>query len=272
MIDETRIDLEDRLETIDTRLKSLSLQKSKINKDDSQNRSEFQQERLTTTQCLQICTEVSIHIDQVRLGVLKDISTPSDATQGPVTSLDGLLSARLATDIALSSCKTTLKDTSIRLEKQLREIEFHIEARTENETVTSGSQDDELQKSQQDYDSVKQALSICSEASERAAEIRTNYFEDVKMAEDGNQVIVSTIGDLISAKRISAGPRSNQWLGQMSDESLQGLTNTFAIEKLTNMQSNTPEGGKAFDSRYGTGFKLNRVDSPPTVGAKASSG
>lgn len=36
---------------------------------------------------------------------------------------------------------------------------------------------------------------------------------------DSHQVIVSTLGDLINAKSIAAGPRSTQWLGQMSDDS-----------------------------------------------------
>jgi hypothetical protein len=265
MIDNTRTDLEDRLETVDARLKSVSSQRN--NNNNIQN----QEERNTTTQCLKICTEVSIHIDQVRLGVLTDISTPSNTSQGPVTTLDGLLSAQLATDTALAKCKTTLEVTSTQLEKRLQDLDASSRKQTGNESVVSEIDDDELQRSQSDYDSVKKALEVCSEASERATELRINQFEDVTMAEDGNQIIVSTIGDLISAKRINAGARSNQWLGQMSDQSLQGMTNAFGHVSLAKVTDDSPEAGTAF-SRFGAGFKLNKNDSATTDGAKANLG
>ena len=40
----------------------------------------------------------------------------------------------------------------------------------------------------------------------------------------GNQIIVSTLGDLISARVITAGAGSTQWLGHMSDAPLQQLS------------------------------------------------
>ena len=44
------------------------------------------------------------------------------------------------------------------------------------------------------------------------------------MADDGQQVIVATLWDLISVKRIVVSARSTQWLGQMSDTTLQQLS------------------------------------------------
>ncbi|OAF59449.1 hypothetical protein VC83_03957 [Pseudogymnoascus destructans] len=51
-------------------------------------------------------------------------------------------------------------------------------------------------------------------------------FEDVNTAEDAHLVIVSTAtkGNPITAKNISTGSRTSKWLGQMSDESLQTLS------------------------------------------------
>ena len=53
---------------------------------------------------------------------------------------------------------------------------------------------------------------------------KTNVFEDVSIDDDSHQVIVATLGDLISAKNVKTGSRSAQWLGQMSDATLQQLS------------------------------------------------
>jgi hypothetical protein len=49
--------------------------------------------------------------------------------------------------------------------------------------------------------------------------MNVNRFEDIHVAEDGIQIISST-GNLIQAKNISAGARSMQCLGQLSDTSI----------------------------------------------------
>ena len=104
--------------------------------------------------------------------------------------------------------------------------------------------------------STKQCLAICASASEKANEDRTNVFEDVSLAEDGHQVIVSTIGDLILARRVSAGARSTQWMGQMSDDSLQHLAKVVGRSVIGNTAA--PESGAdaEFEGRYGKGVKL----------------
>ncbi|ENH98753.1 hypothetical protein COCC4DRAFT_154992 [Bipolaris maydis ATCC 48331] len=48
-------------------------------------------------------------------------------------------------------------------------------------------------------------------------------FDEVSLREDSHQVIVSTVGDLINARRVSASARSTQLLGQMSDATLQTI-------------------------------------------------
>jgi hypothetical protein len=61
-------------------------------------------------------------------------------------------------------------------------------------------------------------------ASEQAEQGKTNVItEDVCTADDSLQVVVATRGDLI-AKRVSSGSRSTQFVGQMSDASLQQLS------------------------------------------------
>jgi len=104
--------------------------------------------------------------------------------------------------------------------------------------------------------SVKQCLNICSNAAEQTAQTRTNVFEDVSMADDGQQVIVATLGDLISAKRIVVGARSTQWLGQMSDTTLQQLSQDHDQGKREPGPKPEVQTGTQFEDCYGTGFQL----------------
>lgn len=72
--------------------------------------------------------------------------------------------------------------------------------------------------------SIKQGLAICVQASEQVDSVRTNVLEDVSAAQDAHQVIVATLGDLISARHVTATARSTQWLGQISDATLHQLS------------------------------------------------
>jgi len=63
---------------------------------------------------------------------------------------------------------------------------------------------------QEEKDSIKQCLDICAQASEQMDKVHVNVFEDVSAAQDADQVIVATLGDLISAKRVTAGVGATQ--------------------------------------------------------------
>lgn len=99
-------------------------------------------------------------------------------------------------------------------------------------------------------------LGICTDASSLTEEARTNIFADVSSADHSPQLVVLTIGDLISGKRIVAGARSVQCLGQTSDDTLQKLS--------TDLRQRTGEGEaeeqKEQDDlrdRHGTGHNLH---------------
>jgi hypothetical protein len=70
-------------------------------------------------------------------------------------------------------------------------------------------------------------------------------------------LIVSTLGDLISAMRVSAGIRATQWLGQLSDVTLQQISRDrgdIAMDKSPEPQSEVLE---KFEDQYGSGHRLN---------------
>jgi hypothetical protein len=184
-ISNTTVDLEEHLREIDDKLQTIS-PRDVILDESMAERRQIQEERDSTQQCLKICAQAGMHIDQLQPTVLENISTPSDAYQGSAAKLGG---------------------------------------------ATEANKD------------------------------RTNFFEDISTADDGHQILVSTIGDLISARRVTAGARSRQWLGQMSDETIQKLSQylNFAATE----ESQEPQTGNSghFEGRYGVGLKLSSPNS-----------
>ena len=83
-----------------------------------------------------------------------------------------------------------------------------------------------------------------------------NVFEDISTADNSHQVLISTIGDLISARRVTAGARSRQWLGQMSDDSLQQMSQSHGHVNAEGPVESQAEASDRFEGRHGAGFVL----------------
>jgi len=124
--------------------------------------------------------------------------------------------------------------TTSDLEKHLYEIDSRLQVLDVSDKNAA-----KRQRIQERKIGPKQCLSIHPPASEHADKIarmlseegatgsadkiRTNIFEDVSAGQDAHQAIIATLGDLISAKRVTTGIKATQWLGQMSDAALQQL-------------------------------------------------
>jgi hypothetical protein len=216
-----------------------------------------QKERESIQKCLEICAEVSAHIDKVQLSSFSDIFTPTSARHDQVATTSTAASPRLVTTGALQSCKDTLSTTSLELRRQLEEAQRRLEGLYRPTSTNPAEQ----RKMQDEIDSIKESLAICANASEMAAQDRVSTYDGVSLGDDGYQLLVSTVGDLINARNVSAGKRSTQWLGQMSDLSLQQLS-----RDRDRIASKAPDeqatGEKAeiapFVDRYGQGRPLER--------------
>jgi hypothetical protein len=260
MIEITTTDLKEHLQQIDNKLHTPSLQGARISDEEAAERQRMQEERESTQQCLDICAEVSLHIDQVQPNTLQNISTPSDTHHRPVTLPWTSLPASLVTANTLKECKERLKNTISQLERHLQDINKGLQNVSSQSLDASDEQVAEQERIQEEVESIKQCLVICDRAAEqadRAFQDRTNAFEDVSMTDDGQQVIVSTFGDLISAKRVTAGARSAQWLGQMSDDTLQQLSRDHRHSAVEKNEEPKPGTGPQFEGRYGSGHKLS---------------
>ena len=83
--------------------------------------------------------------------------------------------------------------------------------------------------------------------SRQTNEAQRFIFEDLNTAEDAHLVIVSTAtpGNPITARNITTGNRTSKWLGQMSDESLQTLSqNKVAIPSISTNSTTNKEPEK----------------------------
>ena len=184
------------------------------------------------------------------------VDTVSVSTIGyPAIKPDKISLPQIATTRTLESCKRGLGVTYSRLKVQLDDLNDRIAKMAQHEDIVTEEYSDGQSSKEELEESIKQCLDICTKATEEVAQDRVNVFEDVNMAEDGHQILVSTIGDLISAKRITAGARSIQWLGQMSDASLQQLSQKRYSDTEGTRQG--AEVGAVFEGRHGTGRKLN---------------
>jgi hypothetical protein len=260
MIAATISDLNDRLEKINTNLDHFHPQGAGASSFNSTERKRIQEEIESTKQCLSICTAVSKHIDRIRPSILKNIAIPPDTVDHSAVTAD------FTTDRTLKSCDTALKNQIQELQTHLQELFDRLAHLQSNSNGGHADNETERQRIQDELEATKQSLAICIAASDRATKDRLNVYEDVSIDEDGYQYIVSTIGDLISAKRINAGARSIQCMGQISDDSFQKMLviSPSRRSEIGSVDAQKPEA--EFKHRYGTGFKLN-VQSPAGSGA-----
>jgi hypothetical protein len=171
----------------------------------------LQDERESTKQCLRICEDVMSRIESLQTSFLpspgQDHPHPSGENRNP-------FEAELSTKAALSDCR----------EKLMRQM-VGLQARLESDLLGKGPErDTENLRLQEQIDTGKTCLEICNLASEQASQHRYHVLENVSVADDSSQVLVSTLGDLIYGRGISAGNRSFQAAGSMSDETLQQIS------------------------------------------------
>src|SRR5271163_1549444 len=223
LITNTTADLEDHLQEIERKLQNLPLQGDMMSDEDAAEREQIQKEKESTKQCLDICAQVFKQVSQVQPNVFEDISAANDAHQVDISIFGGLIPAKRVTAKVLEEFQDKLTATTSNLQEHLQKIN-RLQTLSSPGTRILGEDTAERKRVQEEIDSIKQCLAICTQASEKADQVRTNVFEDVSAAKDAHQLIISTLGDLVLAKQVTAGLGADQWLGQMSDATVQQLS------------------------------------------------
>lgn len=217
----------------------------------------LREERLSTEKCLQICAQLSSHIDQIQL--------MSDEAGSSIGSGGAEASPERVTNEGLQECKNSLATTATKLEKHMRDVMDRLLAK-------SNSHEDaqDLSRLRDEWETARQCLDICSRAD-------SHLKENVSVIEnhgngDSLQFMVSANGKVLHGKNRGLGWRNTQVGGYMSNQSIQQLSRDLAAIHTSHLRSElsiSKDGFKSnagdmgegaptteFKERYGRGFTL----------------
>ncbi|KAI9709020.1 MAG: hypothetical protein M1828_002554 [Chrysothrix sp. TS-e1954] len=224
MISNTSSDLEEHLEDINQRLQALTEAKSNRSGEIAVEQQQIQHEIESTKQCLDICAQATQQMNQLQAATVesdRDIGFSTHHIMAPVSRI--YIPSKKVTNNTFRQCQDALAHTVSELEQNLLKMNSASDS-ISHEFPNSDRYSAQRRRIQEEKTSLENCLGICSDASRQADQVRMNVVEDVTATDDSHQIVVATLGDLISARRITAGARSSQWLGQMSDLTLQQLS------------------------------------------------
>ncbi|KAK9846782.1 hypothetical protein MYU51_000771 [Penicillium brevicompactum] len=270
LIQDAKEDLEARLERIDRKLEHLVVHDAAQPEPDAAELQSLREERLSTEKCLQICAQLSSHIDQIQL-----ISDETNKSRGS-TSAD--ISSETLTNEGLQDCKNSLAVTAAKLENHMRDIMDRLLVKSKT-AISSDEEAQDLSRLRDEWETARQCLDICSRADDHLKE-NVSVIENYGTG-DALQFMVSANGKVLHGKNRGVGWRSRQVGGYLSDESIQQLSrnlasmhtsplrgeNSFPKAGATPSADDTVEGETTaeFQERFGRGFTLKPMVSPDTL-------
>ncbi|EPS26182.1 hypothetical protein PDE_01118 [Penicillium oxalicum 114-2] len=220
LIENTKCDLESHLHDIRTKLQTAFAQGSVLSGVEIAELQMMEDEKNSTQKSLDICEQFLTLIDQSRPSLLGDVghlSGPLDyASSSAALPLSWLINAE-----GLNSAQKEVMSWKLRLLQHLYGIGGNIPGQQRYLPGSGNQQTPEQQIFREELSGTEALLAFCKQAEEEANHPRTHYFEDVSTGDNSRQAIVTSLEDLISAKRIKAGNGSYQALGMLSDESIQ---------------------------------------------------
>ncbi|KAJ5343381.1 uncharacterized protein N7506_003205 [Penicillium brevicompactum] len=216
IIEDTKCDLGLHLQSIEKRLASLSSGEMI-----SINVQMMEEERESTQQGLEICDQFSAYIEQTRstsLEKMTRVPTISEMGSSPIghNNIPWLILSQ-----ALTSAEREIINSRLRLLQHQNERGGQARLLHRRESLLQDHETGEQNDSQEEADNIKESLNFFDRISQEPSKDRTNHFEDITTGDRSTQAVVSTLKDLISARRITSGSDSLQVLGQVSDNSLQ---------------------------------------------------
>ena len=222
---------------------------------------------MSAQKCLQICAQLSDHIDQIQL-------TPERGDSSPGPTNPDTLPERL-TNEGLQECKNSLRLTAAKLERLMADrIDRMV---TKSTTVMSSDEDvADLVRLREEWETARQCMDICSKAD---THLKQNITDIENYATgDAVQFMVSTNGMILHGKNKGLGWKTRQVGGHLSDASVQQLSrdmSSISFKNTGNEGTDEEEENKPdseFMDRYGRGFKLKSKTSTekPTSSTSAS--
>lgn len=224
LIENTKCDLESHLDGIRARLQTACAEGHVVAGVETSELQMMEDEKKSTQKSLEICEEFLLFVDQSRPSLLGDTGDASGPVSRPVEpmalpvapSLPWLINAE-----GLSSLQKEATSWRLRLLRHLYGLDRNIPAQQRFQISSDNEQTSDKESIREELSGTEALLEFCKQAEEEANRPRAHLFEDVVAGDNSRQAIVTTLEDLISAKRVKVGNNSDQALGNMSDESIQ---------------------------------------------------
>jgi Fungal N-terminal domain of STAND proteins len=267
LIETATADLEAHLENIDEKLRIIFEQTVTESDSDAAERRLIKEEQLSTRKCLQICAQLSDHINQIQLTPKRNASSPG------ITVPDSF--PERVTNVGLQECKNSLIHTAAKLERYMKDLMDRLV--TKSKTALASEEDvTDLARLRDEWEAARQCIDICSQADYHLKENISTI--DNYATGDAVQFMVSTDGKTIHGKNRGLGWRTRQVGGHLSDVSVQKLSQDMTSisvrdtgnegQSLRGDTTSVPSDGvenrpiSDFRGRYGRGFKLKSKSVP----------
>ncbi|KAJ9481090.1 hypothetical protein VN97_g12416 [Penicillium thymicola] len=222
LIENTKCDLESHLRDIRTRLQTACAQGPVISGVDTAELQMMEDEKNSTQKSLDICEQFLTLIDQSRPSLLGDVERSSGSFDYMSSSVAPNLSWLINAE-GLNSAHKEVTSWKLRLLQHLHGVGQNMRGQKRYLPSLDNEKTSEEQSFREELSGTETLLAFCKQAEEDANRPRTHFFEDVSTGDNSRQAIVTTLEDLISAKRIKSGNNSYQALGRMADESIQSF-------------------------------------------------
>ncbi|QSS66008.1 hypothetical protein I7I51_06859, partial [Histoplasma capsulatum] len=232
LVKDAKADLEARLDSIKEKLQLIIGKTVPESGLDASELQRIKEERASTEKCLQICAQLSNHIDQIQL-------TPKGSGSSPGSIDPETLPERVANE-GLQDCKNSLILTIAKLERHMQDVMDRLLTKSKTSMV-SQEEFTNLARLRDEWETAHKCIDICSRAD-------INLKENISIIEnhatgDAVQFMVSTSGKVIHGKNRGLGWRSRQVGGYLSDSSVQQLSRDMTsinIQNTQNQDSSSP--------------------------------
>ncbi|KAL4900142.1 hypothetical protein BDW74DRAFT_104538 [Aspergillus multicolor] len=223
LIQNTQCDLETHLEDIRTKVKALSLNGSAITGIDPAELQRMEDEKQSTQKSLDICQQFFTLLDQSQSRLLEDLERAPKEPPQQHSSFQRPMQSSLINAEGLNSARKEIMSWKIQLLQNLYEVEKNLPITRLDIPLLRDGLDSEQQIFREEVQGTEALLEFCKHAGTEANQRHMNYYEDVTAGDNSHLAVVTTLKDLISAKRIKSGNGSKLILGQMSDDTIQSV-------------------------------------------------
>lgn len=263
LMSDTKEDLKEHLQRLEVQIKEMSQRNSEKDNEELQT---LLEEKESTQQGLKICAELSDQIKRL------------EPEPSPIVEESQQPSARRYVRSGLDVTKSSIHAIVTNLRSHQDGLDQRIKSLRASGATIPAVRDiaSELRQLQETKESIQQCIQVISEADQSLAAKRQNLFEDITLSDDAYNFTVSTVGDLVTARRIELKDRSRNVAGQISDESFQKALDAFSRGDLRvsrrsqsdeiprgEIEQGTDHHSDKFGSRYGLGRPLANAEGRP---------